>query len=267
MATENLPNYLTAAKPNPMDNRAPWYKNIAPSYAGIFISVPFMAGMAGSLAYGSVLATVIGLVVGSLFCFALYYVPGKLGLTTGLPLYVVASSTFGAKGGIAMPGLLMGILQIGWHAVFTITAAKFLVQALGVDAAVGSVMFWVICAIWGMVFAFVGATGIGLLGTLSTYLPVLPLLAIIIAGLTNMSGISKFSGTSAVMPESVPVFGLAIFAALQAAAGFFATAAAAGADFTMNSEMKKALLWAVLSALRLWHWPVFFWYWAMVADG
>jgi cytosine permease len=238
MANESLPNYLIAAKPNPMGNRTPWYKNTAPSYAGIFISVPFMAGMLGSLAYGSVLATVIGLVVGALFCFALYYVPGKLGMTTGMPLYVVASSTFGAQGGILMPGLLMGVLQIGWHAVFTITASKFIVQALGMDAAVGSAQFWVICAVWGMVFAFVGAVGIGLLGALSTYLPILPLIAIIIAGLTNMSGVSKFTGTT-VMPETVPVFGLAIFAALQAAAGFFATAGAAGADFTMNSRNEK----------------------------
>ena len=39
MAQEALPNYLAAAKPNPMENRAPWNKNTAPSYAGIFLSV------------------------------------------------------------------------------------------------------------------------------------------------------------------------------------------------------------------------------------
>ncbi len=238
MSNSNLPAYLKSATPNPQQNRAPWHKNTAPSYAGIFLSVPFMAGMLGSLAYGSVLATVIGLVVGALFCFILYYVPGKLGMTTGMPLYVVASSTFGSQGGILMPGLLMGVLQIGWHAVFTITAAKFIVQALGMDAAIGSVQFWVICGIWGMVFAFVGAVGIGLLGALSTYLPVLPLIAIIIAGFNNMSGVGKFTGTIEA-PENIPVFGLAVFAALQAAAGFFATAGAAGADFAMNSRNEK----------------------------
>jgi hypothetical protein len=25
------------AKPNPLENRAPWYKNTAPTYAGIFL--------------------------------------------------------------------------------------------------------------------------------------------------------------------------------------------------------------------------------------
>jgi cytosine permease len=106
------------------------------------------------------------------------------------------------------------------------------------NAAAGSPQFWVICAIWGMAFAIVGAVGIGLLGALSTYLPILPLAAIIIAGVTNMSGVGKFTGTM-VVSESVPVFGLAIFAALQAAAGFFATAGAAGADFAMNSRNEK----------------------------
>ena len=245
MSNGTLPNYLSMAKPNPPSNRVPWYKNIAPGYAGIFLSVPFMASMAGGLTYGSAWAAFVGLFVGALFCFALYYVPAILGLKTGMNLYVVGSSTFGTQGGILMPGLLMGVLQIGWHAVFTFSAANFLVQALGMDA--GAVKagtspstYWVICAVWGLSLAFVGAVGIGLLGKLSTYLPILPLLAIIIAGLSNMGGIANFKATT-VVPEGVaiPVFGLAMFAALQAAAGFFATAGAAGADFATGSRNQR----------------------------
>ena len=142
MSNGILPNYLKMASPNPLANRAPWYKNTAPSYAGIFLSVPFMAGMAGSLQYGSLWAAVVGLFLGALFCFILYYVPGILGQKTGLPLYVVGSSTFGTKGGILMPGILMGVLQIGWHAVFTFSAASFFVSAIGSDAGPGSGIFW-----------------------------------------------------------------------------------------------------------------------------
>jgi cytosine permease len=233
-----LPDYLAMAKPNPMENRAPWYKNTAPTYAGIFLSVPFMSGMAGALQYGSVLAAFVGLFVGALFCFALYYVPAMLGLRTGMNLYVVGSSTFGTQGGILMPGLLMGVLQIGWHAVFTMSAANFLVQGLGIEAGFNSVTYWIICAVWGLVFAFVGAVGIGLLGALSTYLPVLPLIAIIIAGFSNMGGLSSFEA-STVAPAAIPVFGLAMFAVIQATAGFFATAGAAGADFATNSRNSK----------------------------
>jgi cytosine permease len=241
MSNEMLPSYLKSASPNPADKRSPWYKNTAPSYAGIFLSVPFMAGMAGALQYGSVRAAVVGLFLGALFCFVLYYVPAMLGLKTGMPLYVVGSSTFGTHGGILMPGLLMGVLQIGWHAVFTFFAAKFFVAAIGADIAVNTPVFWVICAVWGLLLALVGAVGIGWLGWLSSWLPIFPLLMIIVAGLSNMGGLSKFEGTVPLPPGgmAIPLLGLAAFMALQTTAGFFATAGAAGADFAMNSRDRK----------------------------
>src|SRR4030042_196982 len=37
MSNGTLPSYLSMAKPNPPTNRAPWYKNTAPTYAGIFL--------------------------------------------------------------------------------------------------------------------------------------------------------------------------------------------------------------------------------------
>ncbi|MFZ0035280.1 MAG: cytosine permease [Sedimentisphaerales bacterium] len=244
MSNGILPSYLSMAKPNPMENRAPWYKNTAPSYAGIFLSVPFMAGTVGALQYGSVWAAVVGLFLGALFCFILYYVPGMLGLRTGMPLYVVGSSTFGSHGGILMPGLLMGVLQIGWHAVFTFSAASFFMTAIGSNAGPNTAIFWLVCVVWGIALAFVGAVGIGILSKLSSWLPIFPLLIIVIAGFANMSGLSKFSTSVSVsLPGAaaalIPVLGLGAFAAIQAAAGFFATAGAAGADFAMNSRNKK----------------------------
>lgn len=241
MSQEGLPNYLQAAKANPMENRGPWYKNTAPSYAGIFLSVPFMAGMAGALQYGSVWAAFVGLALGALFCFALYYVPGMLGFKTGMPLYVVGSSTFGTQGGILMPGLLMGVLQIGWHAVFTYSAASFFMQAIGNQAGPGSGFFWVVCGIWGLVFAFVGAVGIRWLGWLSSWIPIFPLAVILIAGFSNMGGVANFKGfeQEGTLPALVPLLGLGAYASLQSAAGFFATAGAAGADFAMNSRNTK----------------------------
>ncbi len=41
----------------------------------------------------------LGIVIGALICHFLFYlVPGNLGMSTGLPLYVVGSSIFGAAG-------------------------------------------------------------------------------------------------------------------------------------------------------------------------
>ena len=36
-----LPDYVTRTKPNPAANRAPWYTNTAPTYAGVFLWVVF----------------------------------------------------------------------------------------------------------------------------------------------------------------------------------------------------------------------------------
>ena len=242
MGNETLPAYLKSTTPNPAENRAPWYKNTAPAYAGIFLSVPFMAGMAGALQFGSVWAGVVGLILGALFCFALYYVPALLGMQTGMPLYVVGSSTFGTKGGILIPGLLMGFLQIGWHAVFTYSAASFFMSAIGSSAGPNTPLFWIVCIIWGFSLALVGAVGIKWLAWLSSWIPVFPLLIIVIAGLSNMGGLSRFASSASIGEGAaliIPILALGAFAALQTTAGFFATAGAAGADFTMNNRHKK----------------------------
>jgi len=235
--SNELPNYLKAATPNPVENRAPWYKNTAPAYAGIFLSVPFMAGMAGALAYGNILAAVIGLIMGAFFCLVIYYVPAKLGMQTGMPLYVVASSTFGAQGAIVVPGFLMGIVQVFWHAFFTTAASSFFIQAMGWEAGPNTPLFWLVCAVWGLAMALVGAIGIGLLSKLSSWLPIFPLVFIILAAAVNLKGLAGFE-RNVVPAEGVAsvAVALAMFAALQSAAGFFASAGVAGTDFGMNSR-------------------------------
>src|SRR5271157_4127561 len=118
-----LPGYITSAVPNPKANRAPWYKNTAPTYAGIFLWFVFWQDAAKAGAPGGTLAQGLGwallsLAVSAVVCHALFYlVPGLFGMRTGLPLYIVGTSTFGATGGFLMPGFLMGVLQFGWVGV------------------------------------------------------------------------------------------------------------------------------------------------------
>ena len=121
-----LPDYISKAVPNPADKRAPWYANTAPAYAGIFLWVAFYRSLAdGTLNYGSLAVCLAGLVFAAILCYLLYYLaPAMLGMKTGVPLYVVGSSTFGTAGGYLMPGLLMGLLQIGWFAVATSIATR-----------------------------------------------------------------------------------------------------------------------------------------------
>ena len=44
-----LPDYIAKTVPNPQANRAPWYANTAPAYAGVFLWVGFYQSLAGGV--------------------------------------------------------------------------------------------------------------------------------------------------------------------------------------------------------------------------
>jgi cytosine permease len=101
-----LPDYVASARPVPQANRIAWFKSTAQTYAGIMLwfvfweSLPVGEGSpAGTLAQGLGYA-LIGLIAAALLCHFFYYlVPGMLGQKTGLPLYIVGTSTYGVIGG------------------------------------------------------------------------------------------------------------------------------------------------------------------------
>jgi cytosine permease len=128
-----LPNYIAKAVPNPGSNRAPWYKNTAPTYAGVFLWIVFYREIAaGTLDRASPVVCLAALVVAGVISYGLfYYIPALMGMRTGYPLYVVGSSTFGSQGGYVMPGLLMGVLQVGWMSVNAFVATTFILAAFG----------------------------------------------------------------------------------------------------------------------------------------
>ena len=87
MSNGSLPNYLKMAKPNPMSNRAPWYKNVAPTYAGIFLWVAFYMNIAvGTLDQAGLGLSLLAIVVAALICHFLFYiVPGMYGSRRVIP--------------------------------------------------------------------------------------------------------------------------------------------------------------------------------------
>src|SRR5579863_6103713 len=128
-----LPDYIAKASPNPLTKRTPWFSSTAPSYTGVFLWIGFYNAIAvGTLAHAPVALSILAVAVGGLLSYALYYyAPAMLGMKTGFPLYVIGSSTFGTRGGYIMPGLLMGVLQIGWFAVNTAISTRFILNTLG----------------------------------------------------------------------------------------------------------------------------------------
>ncbi|MBI4890245.1 MAG: cytosine permease [Acidobacteria bacterium] len=241
-----LPAYLSKAVPNPAANRAPWYRNTAPSYAGVFLWIAFYNSIAqGTITQAGIGVCLLGLLAAGLLSYALYYfAPAMLGMKTGHPLYVVGSSTFGTKGGYLMPGLLMGVLQVGWFCVATFFSAKFILSGLGMDAAPKTVPFVLTGLVWGYAMAFIGVKGIGYVAKVSTVLNFIPLLMIVLVFAKTFSGVAQYT------PPAENSFA-AFTMVLQIVIGFFATAGAAGADFGSNSRNAGDVKWGGLVGIAL----------------
>ncbi len=267
MAT--LPTYVAAAQPVPKDKRAPWYQTIAPTYAGIMlwfvfwhdvpVGVNLSDGDAGkySAFAGGVLSqgvgiALVGLVVAAFICHFLFYlVPGRLGVETGLPLYIVGTSTYGVQGGFIMPGFLMGLLQFGWLSVNAFFAGILLCAPF--KQGPGTLAHATVATLWAAAAAFLGLKGIKYVARVATYLPIIPLAVLIILFVATVGNLGKFDAKAAseagakvqVKPEGAtevlkvqealpPWKVVAVICAYVV--GFFATAGAAGTDISMGNR-------------------------------
>lgn len=244
----SLPSYISGSAPNPRANRAPWYKNIAPTYAGIFLWFVFWQDAVNAPNQGGLLScgiswALLSLIVAALVCYFLFFlVPGMLGMRTGLPLYIVGTSLFGAQGGFILPGFLMGALQFGWLGVNVYFSSMLLGGFVGLEAT--SVGVKVIMVVWGVLAAIVGLKGIQYVAKVATYLPLIPLVILLLLLAKTVGGIGSFdpqafiSQSSQVAPTTAPAlgaFGVLAFM-LTYVVGFFATAGAAGVDIASSGR-------------------------------
>ncbi len=246
----SLPNYITSATPNPIEKRAPWYKNTAPTYAGIFLWFVFWDPVtSGGQALAAGLGTaLLGLVLAALACHFLFYlVPGLFGMRTGLPLYIVGTSTFGAQGGFIMPGFLMGVLQFGWLGVNAFFSSMLLYNtfagtALSPESSYPVPGHAVLVIVWAALAAFMGLKGIQYVARVATYLPLLPLAILLILFFRTVGGVGQFDPQTVVASQKIaqPLGAAGVIALmLTYVVGFFATAGAAGVDFGLNNRDKK----------------------------
>ena len=253
MSNTSVPSYLECAKPNPAANRAPWFKNTAPTYAGIFLWFVFWSYSLGSGTPGGMLSAGVGValasvLVAALLChFAFYYLPARFGQKTGLPLYIVGSSTFGATGGFLLPGFLMGLLQFGWLAVNIFGSSMALNQMFGFTG----IPLYIVMAVWGIAAVVAALAGIQYVAKFSTYLPLIPAAILLVLVVKTLGGLASFDPAALVAASTAsadPAVGVAakgmsagmVFAfALTYIVGFFATAGAAGVDFGTGSRNKN----------------------------
>ncbi len=246
MPSEALPNYVRSSKPNSTANRAAWFKNIAPTYAGIFLWIGFYQGLgADTLTRVGLGGILLGLVIAGLISYGLfYYVPAMLGMKTGHPLYIVGTSTFGTTGGYLMPGLLMGLIQIGWFAVGTFIATQYILTALNQNSEPGTIGFAIVSIIWAYLLGFIAVKGIQYVARVATFLNFVPLLILLVVFAKTSSGLSSYAPAN---PD--PTFG--VIMTIQLVVGFFATAGAAGTDFGMSSRSKNDVTLGGLTGIAL----------------
>ena len=233
-----LPDYISKTLARTSASRAPWYANTAPTYAGVFLWIGFYQSIAsGTLERMTLGLSLLALAVAALLCFALYYyAPAMLGMKTGLPLYVVGSSTFGTSGGYLMPGLLMGVLQVGWYSVSTDLATRFLLEGLGLSTKSTGLPYVIVAIIWGYSLAFVATRGLRYVARVALVANAIPLIMILVVFFKNESGFASYNP-----PASTPAIGFILL--IQIVTGFFATAGAAGADFGMENRDKRDIVW------------------------
>lgn len=229
-----LPDYVRKAVPRPQGVRAPWYMNTAPSYAGIFLWIGFYQTIAsGTLDRAGLSWSLLALLIAALVSFGLfYYAPAMLGMKTGLPLYVIGSSTFGTWGGYLIPGLLMGALQVGWYGVSTDLATKFILKGAGLPSDAGTASYLITAIIWGYAIAWIAAMGIRYVSRVAIFANIIPFLMILVVAFKTSPGYDHYQPAH---PNTFVGFTLLI----QIVTGFFATAGAAGADFGMENRNKK----------------------------
>lgn len=241
-----LPSYLASAKPNPAANRAPWYTNTAPTYAGIFLwfvfwSYSLNSGTPGGMLSAGVGVALISVLVAALLChFGFYLLLARFGQKTGLPLYIVGSSTFGALGGFLLPGFFMGLLQFGWVAVNTYGST----MAMNTMFNFSGIPLYLVMCVWAVAAVVCALKGIQYVAKFSTYLPLIPLAILLVLLAKTMGGVSSFDAeafTKAhVIAGKAPLSPIMVLAfALTFIVGFFATAGAAGVDFGTSARNKR----------------------------
>jgi cytosine permease len=255
----SLPDYVAKATPVPSDARVAWYSGIAPTYAGVMVwfafwqLVPGMAGGPAGVLSAGIAPALIGVVLAALIIHFLFYVvPGLMGMRTGLPLYVVGTSLYGTKGGLFMPGFLMGILQFFWLGFNAFFVSDILCRCfeIGLDpkaetlsTAVPGSVHSVIAIAFAVLGAFMGLKGIQYVAKVATFLPIIPIVVLLILFVNTMGGLGEFSPEKIAEAKGAEVGSVSamvvILGIITGIVGFFATAGAAGVDISMNAKDDK----------------------------
>jgi cytosine permease len=192
---EALPASLRAALAEPPVPPKRWQDGIAPAFIAVGMSVVFLDRLAvTTLVVGGLGPAIVGAVLAGLLGYwCLYYAPAMWGVRTRRPLSVVATSTFGARGAVILPGLLLGVVYVLWFALTIDYAAQYTLSGLvtcglldpkhlamnrraGFD--VPKPLFLAVAATWSIASAVIGTLAVRLVAAVMSAYIVFPAIAL-----------------------------------------------------------------------------------------
>ncbi len=244
---------VNAEQPQPRS----WSSGMAPAYIGTFLWVAFLDKLGvRALPVGGLIPALMGVVAAAILAYLLLYrTPASWGFSARCPLDVVASSTFGNRGTLALPNLVLALGQVLLFAVAIGYATSWILNGLRVlgllearvvrpiqwgDSAVPSPLFLTTALVWGVVTALVGMSIVRWIAAIMQYFPVFPAAGLALAVAGTLSGLRGFeptlidplTGASVAMSEG---WRLGFLTTFQWTFGFAALLGITGADWAAAS--------------------------------
>lgn len=237
----------------------PWDKGIAPRYIALFVSIVYLDPLAArTLAVGGLLPSVFGALAAAGFCYLLLFRPMALwGVRARRPLHELGASTFGSRGAVWVPGVLMGLGQVVWFAVtiyvvidvsFRSLASAGLMDPKHLEPLAGrgfkpvGPLFLFVAVNWTICSAVLGTLAMRLVAAVMYAYPIFPglvLAGVLLWAIPNAGAFVPL-GFDPVTTEPIrEPASYAFLMMIQLIVGFFATQGALAADWGAASRDER----------------------------
>ena len=190
-------------------DRQSWTSGMAPAYIGTFLWVAFLDKLGiRAMPVGGLIPAVAGVGVASVLAYLLLYrVPALWGFSAGRPLDEVAESTFGHRGALAVPNLVVALGQVLLFALAIGYGAGWMLDGLQVlglleartvrpvtwgGTVVPSPVFLTTALVWGVVTSLVGMGIVRWIAAIMRYFPVFPAAGLALAVAGTWTGLGDF---------------------------------------------------------------------------
>ncbi len=230
-----------------------WSSGMAPAYIGTFLWVAFFDGLGKrALPVGGLGPSLLGVLAASILGYLLLYrVPALWGFATGRSLNGVSASTFGERGALVIPNLLIALGQVGLFAVGIGYGTEWMLDGLltlGLveppsiravrwgGAVVPSPLFLTSAMVWGLVVALAGMGIVRWIAAIMQYFPVFPAVGLALAMAGGLTGLRSFrpggiDPTTGTLLASAEGARLAFLTTFQWTFGFLGLLGITGADW------------------------------------